>query len=53
MKAIAHRPKDLLDIQGLIQNQPNLNKDRIRYWVKQFAELLNKPELRNDIEGYF
>lgn len=53
MKAIAHRPKDLLDIQGLIQNQPNLNTDRIRNWVKQFAELLNKPELWNDIEGYF
>lgn len=30
MKAIAHRPKDLLDIQGIIQNHPKLDQQRIQ-----------------------
>jgi len=53
LEGVMYCPKDLLDIRGLIQNQPNLNRDRIRNWVKPFAELLSKPELRNGIEGYF
>ncbi len=40
MKAIAHRPKDLLDIQGVIRNYPHLDRDRIQNWVTQFADLL-------------
>ena len=53
MKAIAHRPKDLLDIQGLIQSYPNLDKKHIQNWVMQFAEFLDKPELWEDIVDWF
>lgn len=49
MKAVAHRPKDLLDIQGIVQSQPQLDRDRIHYWVTQFADLLDRPELWEDI----
>ncbi len=49
MKAVAHRPKDLLDIQGIIQSCPNLDRERIRDWVTQFADILETPELWEDI----
>jgi len=49
MKAIAHRPKDLLDIEGIIQSHPDLDMDRIQDWVTQFADLLEMPELWEDI----
>ena len=52
MKAVAHRPKDLLDIQGLIQSHPNLDRARIQDWVSQFAEFLEMPELWDDIAGW-
>ena len=52
MKAIAHRPKDLLDIQGIIGNHPDLDRARIQDWVTQFAELLERPELWEDIAGW-
>jgi hypothetical protein len=53
MKAVAHRPKDLLDIQGIIQSHPSLDRERIQEWIKQFAELLERPELWEDISGWF
>lgn len=52
MKAIAHRPKDLLDIQTIIHNHPHLDRERIQDWVTQFAELLERPELWEDIAGW-
>lgn len=53
MKAVAHRPKDLLDIQGIIQSHPDLDQARIQSWVVQFAELLEMPELWQDIADWF
>ena len=53
MKAVAHRAKDLLDIQGIIQSNPNLDQERIQNWVIQFAEFLDKPELWEDIAEWF
>lgn len=49
-KAVAHRPKDLVDIQAIVENYSNLDRDRIRMWVKEFAEILDIPELWDDIE---
>jgi hypothetical protein len=51
MKAIAHRPKDLIDIQTIIDSHPDLDIDRIRHWVKSFAEVLEIPSLWTDIEN--
>ncbi len=53
MKAIAHRPKDLLDIQGLIHSHPKLDQARIQNWIIQFADLLETPQLWEDIAGWF
>jgi len=50
MKAIAHRPKDLTDIQAIAGSNPDLDKERIRYWVEQFGEALDLPELWYEIE---
>lgn len=49
MKAIAHRPKDMLDIEAIIANQPKLDSKRIQFWVEQFAEILETPELWTDV----
>lgn len=53
MKAVAHRPKDLLDIQGIIQVNPGLDRQRIQDWVSEFAALLEMPELWEDIADWF
>ena len=48
-KAVAHRTKDLLDIQALIESHPELDKERIERWVREFAQFLEMPELWEDI----
>ena len=53
MKAIAHRPKDLIDIQTVIDANPDLDVHRIKQWVKSFAEALETPDLWTDIEDMF
>lgn len=50
LKAVAHRPKDMLDIEAVITAQENLNTDRILFWVQQFAELLEMPEMLTELE---
>jgi hypothetical protein len=48
-KAVAHRPQDLLDIQALIESNPNLDRKRIEHWLRDFAQLLEMPEIWGDI----
>ena len=50
LKAVAHRPKDMLDIASIIAVHPNLDSNRIALWVRQFADLLEMPELWDDVE---
>ena len=50
MKAIAHRPKDLEDIRTIVDSNPNLDLKRIKHWVKDFAEVLEMPDLWKQIE---
>jgi hypothetical protein len=53
MKAIAHRPKDLEDIRGIVESQPRLDVAYIRKHVQEFGEALDMPELWTDIgEGF-
>lgn len=51
-KAVAHRPQDLLDIQAIIESHPDLDRERIRYWVGEFARVLEMPELWEDIASW-
>lgn len=50
MKAVAHRPKDMLDIQGIANANPYLDRKRIEFWVRQFAEALDLAELWTDVD---
>jgi hypothetical protein len=50
LKAVAHRPKDLLDIAALVDVHPTIDTQRIAFWVEQFAELLEMPELWLDTQ---
>lgn len=50
LKAVAHRPKDMLDIAAVIDAHSNLDKERIEFWVKQFADILEIPEVWEDVE---
>ena len=45
MKAVAHRTKDLTDIQSIAASHPNMDKERIRFWVQQFGDALDLPDL--------
>ena len=45
LKAVAHRPQDLVDIQTILDRNPHLDRERVRFWVQQFAEALDAPEL--------
>jgi hypothetical protein len=51
MKAVAHREKDLLDIDGLLAAHPKLNLRRVRRWVREFADALETPELYDDLQS--
>ncbi len=45
LKAIASRPKDLEDIRNLGLTYPMMDRVRIEYWVKSYAELMETPDL--------
>ena len=50
MKAIAHRPRDIADIEGLRDVHPRLDRARIVRLVREFATILEAPELVRDLE---
>lgn len=50
LKAVAHRPKDLLDIQSLLDANPELDRARIEKWVREYSDLMEMPELWTDVE---
>lgn len=50
MKAIAHRPRDLADIEGILESHPRLDLRRPRRLVKEFADALEAPEIVEDFE---
>lgn len=49
LKAIAHRPKDMMDIGNLIELYPKIDRKRIQKWVEEYAELMETPELWTDL----
>jgi hypothetical protein len=50
LKAIAHRERDLLDVEGLLVAYPKLDTARVRQWVRKFADALDMPEIYEDLE---
>ena len=51
-KAVAHRPKDLMDIQAILESHPDLDRERVKRWVREFAQALELPELWDDIVSW-
>jgi len=52
MKAVAHRPRDMADIESIAAINSDLDRDRIRRWVREFAEVLEMPEILADLESF-
>lgn len=40
----------MIDIDNLLDVHRNLDLYRIRHWVRQFAEVLDSPDLIGDLE---
>ena len=49
-KAIAHRDQDMVDIRTNAEVYPNTDKERIQYWVTEYEDLLDEPELWTRVE---
>lgn len=45
MKAVANRPRDLGDIEGILDANPKLDLRRVRRWVREFSSALESPEI--------
>ena len=50
MKAVANRTKDLADIESILSTNPKLDLARVRRWVKEFADVLEAPEIATNLE---
>jgi hypothetical protein len=50
MKAIARRPKDLQDIQGLLAAHPDADVALVRKWVSEFAAALSTPDMLEEFD---
>ncbi|HEV2914781.1 MAG TPA: nucleotidyl transferase AbiEii/AbiGii toxin family protein [Pyrinomonadaceae bacterium] len=49
-KAVAQRPKDVADIESLLNIHRNLDTTYIKRWVEEFAVALEMPELTENLE---
>lgn len=50
MKAVAHRPQDLRDIEGLLDVFPTADVESVRRWVQDFATAAELPNLPEEFE---
>jgi len=50
MKAVAHRPRDLQDIEGLLRAHPNLDLQSVRQWIREFASVTAMSDLIDDFD---
>jgi len=44
MKCLASRPRDIADIEGILQMQQGLDLDRVRKVVAEFSEVLGQAD---------
>jgi hypothetical protein len=50
MKAIAHRPKDLQDIEGLLNAHPRADVGRVRQWVREFSAAAGMSDMLDEFD---
>ena len=51
MKAVAHRPRDMADIESILDVQPQVDLRRVRRWIREFASALAMPALLQDFNA--
>lgn len=51
MKALANRLRDKADIEAILDAHPKLDLRRARRYVRQFASILETPEILSDFEA--
>jgi len=49
MKLIASRSRDLYDVTALLELYPDIDKDRVRRVVIEYAEFLDRPEILQNL----
>ncbi len=49
MKLIASRTRDLNDVTALLELHPDVDKDRIRQIVTEYAEILQQPDMLTNL----
>ena len=50
MKAVARRPKDLQDIEGLLAAHPEADVVAVRQWVREFATAMTMSDMLDDFD---
>lgn len=50
MKSLARRPRDIADIEAILNVNPSLDVDRIREQLREFSSILEMPEIQDDFE---
>lgn len=50
MKTLAFRPKDIGDIEAVLERSGRLDMQRVRRWVGMLAEALEEPEVAERLE---
>ena len=50
MKAVARRPKDLHDIEGLLAAHPEADVATVRRWVSEFAVAISAPDMLEEFD---
>ena len=50
MKMIAHRPQDMIDAKAILQSYPQLDRRRVKKWVKEFSNALENPGILLDLK---
>lgn len=48
---MAHRPRDMSDIESILDVHLNLDVERIERWVSEFSSALDMPEIMRDMES--
>jgi len=51
MKAVSRRPRDVLDLESILEAHPKPNLRRARRWVREFSLALDMPEILQDLEA--
>lgn len=51
MKAVAHRPRDMGDIEAILDAHPKLDRRKVRRWVREFSSALGMPDILKDLDA--